>query len=67
MEPYKIRRWRRRSAFDPITFFTCARPGRSYGSQEDVQDEDVDKWVAPARWHGDERSVAPWSQARRHE
>jgi len=45
VEPYKLRRWRRSSSFDPVPLFTCGRPGRSKGNQGAVPDAVVDKWV----------------------
>ena len=45
MEPYKLRRWRRKSSPDLISLFTCARPGRSRGNDGSVPDATVDKWV----------------------
>lgn len=46
MEPYKLRRWRRKSSTDAVLFFTCARPGRSRSKSEPVPDAIVDKWVS---------------------
>jgi hypothetical protein len=45
MEPYRKRRWRRSSSPEPIAFYTCARPGRSHGSIQQVPDAIVHKWV----------------------
>jgi hypothetical protein len=45
MEPYKLRHWRRGSSPDQISFYTCARPGRSKGKTGSVPDSIVDKWV----------------------
>jgi hypothetical protein len=45
MEPYRLRRWKRRSSSDAITFYTCARPGRSKSAHDNVPDDIVDKWV----------------------
>jgi hypothetical protein len=45
VEPFKLRRWRRKASQDPLPFFTCARPGRSISKQDSVPDKTVDKWV----------------------
>ena len=45
MEPYKLRRWKRRCSTGPIPFFTCARPGRSKGNDQSVEDRLVEDWV----------------------
>jgi hypothetical protein len=45
MEPYKLRRWRRKASRDQLPLFTCARPGRSKSSTGAVPDQIVDKWV----------------------
>jgi hypothetical protein len=45
VEPYKLRRWRRKSSRDQVPFFTCARPGRSKGNSGPVSDQIVAKWV----------------------
>ena len=46
MEPYKLRRWKIYFSPDnPAFFYTCARPGRSQGSEEKVPDELVSAWV----------------------
>jgi hypothetical protein len=46
MEPYRLRRWKPRSATDRVQFFTCARPGRSQGkSVHKISDDLVHRWV----------------------
>jgi hypothetical protein len=45
MEPYKKRRWRKRSSQESIAFFTCARPGRSVDKTKPVPDKTVHQWV----------------------
>lgn len=45
VEPHKLRRWRRASSPDRLSFFTCARPGRSAGNSGAVPDAVVEKWV----------------------
>lgn len=46
MEPYKLRRWRRGGSPDKVRFYTCARPGRSHGSDKAVADRVVKSWLA---------------------
>jgi hypothetical protein len=45
MEPYKKRRWRKAASPEPIPFFTCARPGRSFGKTQPVPDAIVHRWI----------------------
>ena len=45
MEPYRLRRWNKRSSTDRLAFYTCARPGRSKGASDEVTDEMVYKWL----------------------
>jgi len=46
MEPYRLRRWKTQLTNGEAVFFTCARPGRSKGSQGKVHDFLVDQWVS---------------------
>ncbi len=45
MEPYRQRWWKSRTVSYPGTLFTCARPGRSKGADQDVPDKIVRKWI----------------------
>src|SRR5437879_7276441 len=45
MEPYKPRWWKSRTASYPGRLYTCARPGRSKGADQDVPDDLVRKWI----------------------
>ena len=45
MEPYRLRRWRTGTSPSSISFFTCARPGRSKGADQPVSDQLIDQWV----------------------
>ncbi|MEX2029661.1 MAG: hypothetical protein WD906_01640 [Anaerolineales bacterium] len=45
-EPFRLRRWKAHLENGlEIQFFTCARPGRSKGSNGQVLDDNVDRWV----------------------
>ena len=46
MEPYKLRRWKKKDDTIAIDFWTCARPGRSKGPHGSVSDEIVVKWIS---------------------
>ena len=45
MEPYKLRRWKRPGEKSSLSFFTCARPGRSKGRSGKVEDAIVSRWA----------------------
>jgi hypothetical protein len=45
MEPHRKRRWRRASSTESLSFFTCARPGRSKDKDGKIPDDLVDQWV----------------------
>jgi hypothetical protein len=45
MEPYKLKRWQLPAMPPTVKFYTCARPGRSKGSQAKVPDNLVHEWV----------------------
>lgn len=46
MEPFRLRCWKIQLTNGEVVFFTCARPGRSKGSQGKVHDFVVDQWVS---------------------
>lgn len=46
MEPHKLKKWKTVSSQGDITYFyTCARPGRSWGQKGRVSDQMVSAWV----------------------
>jgi hypothetical protein len=46
VEPYRLRRWKPRGSPQSISFFSCARPGRSKDANSPVSDDLVRSWVA---------------------
>ena len=48
IKPYRLRRWKAGSAFGSVSFFTCARPGRTSIEStkwSPVQDKVVHGWI----------------------
>ena len=46
-EPYRLKKWKLPPTINGVSeFYTCARPGRSGETTDDVPDEVVDKWVS---------------------
>jgi hypothetical protein len=44
-EPYRLREWKQSTGESAGRLFTCARPGRSKGSQKAIPETVVDEWV----------------------